>query len=88
MIFSNIKKNRIPLEKIEPKDSRLTDFRRKSISSILTCAEKAVHKTWLLLDFKDNILHGKIKNKQEEQVERSIESSLIFAYIWEKTTNE
>lgn len=86
MISSNIEKNRILLERIYLKDSRLTDFGGKSLS-IPTCAEKALHNIWFLLDFKDNILHGKIKNKQEEQV-KSIESSLIFANIWEKTTNK
>lgn len=43
MIFSNIEKNRILLERIYLKDPRLTDFGGKSLS-IPTFAEKAVHK--------------------------------------------
>ena len=42
MISSNIEKNRILLERIYLKDSRLTDFGGKSLS-IPTCAEKALH---------------------------------------------
>lgn len=86
MIFSNIEKNRILLERIYLKDPRLTDFGGEAYL-FQHLQKKQCTKSDFYQTFKDNILHGKIKNKQEEQV-KSIESSLIFANIWEKTTKK
>lgn len=69
-IQQHIKKNRIPFDRVYPKDSRLTDLGGKAYIIISTCAKRAVNKILLLSDVKDNTLHYKIKNKQNEQARK------------------
>lgn len=82
MIFSHLfkkKKNRLSLERIYPKHSKLTDLGKKSVIIISTCA--ALHEIWLLSDIKDTILHYKIKNKQEESIDSSLGKDYKYKFF-------